>query len=79
MVHRVCVFWHVSALPAAGHRGAARALFGNLPARSNRPGLLPSHFDPTTGELWGECPQNSTMVGPAVSPMPLPNTCGSAV
>ncbi|MFM1988453.1 MAG: hypothetical protein RJA99_1410 [Pseudomonadota bacterium] len=59
----VCTQWWVLALAALGETDRARAIFERLLAIRSPLGLLSEDVDPTTGELWGNCPQTYTMVG----------------
>ena len=67
----ICTFWYIDALAAIGRTDEARRLFENILSCRNHVGLLSKDLDPDTRELWGNFPQNYSMVGMISSAMRL--------
>jgi GH15 family glucan-1,4-alpha-glucosidase len=55
--------WFIHALAAAGRREEARELYENILSVCNSRGLLSETVDAETGELWGNFPKTTAMVG----------------
>jgi GH15 family glucan-1,4-alpha-glucosidase len=56
-------FWYIDALTAVGRRDEARELFEVMLKTANSSGLLSERVDIHTGELWGNFPKTTAMVG----------------
>lgn len=56
-------FWYINALSAVGRREEARELFEVMLKTLNPSGLLSETVDTETGELWGNFPKTTAMVG----------------
>lgn len=56
-------FWYINCLAAAGRRDEARAAFEVMLKTCNNSGLLSETVDAQTGELWGNFPKTTAMVG----------------
>jgi len=56
-------FWYINALAAIGRRKEARDLFECMLKTCNTSGLLSESVDTETGELWGNFPKTTAMVG----------------
>ena len=59
----VCTFWLIEALHLTGREADARNLFNEMLGRRTAAGLLSEDIDPASGELWGNYPQTSSLVG----------------
>jgi len=55
--------WYINALGIAGRRDEARQLFERMLSVCNPCGLLSETVDSETGELWGNFPKTTAMVG----------------
>jgi len=56
-------FWYINALSVVGRRKEARELFEIMLKTCNSSGLLSETVDTETGELWGNFPKTTAMVG----------------
>jgi len=56
-------FWYINALTAVDRRKEARDLFEVMLKTCNSSGLLSERVDTNTGELWGNFPKTTAMVG----------------
>jgi len=56
-------FWYINALAAVGRRDEARQHFETMLKTCNNSGLLSESVDTSTGELWGNFPKTTSMVG----------------
>jgi len=56
-------FWYINALAACGRRDEARKVFEVMLKTCNNSGLLSEAVEPETGELWGNFPKTTAMVG----------------
>lgn len=55
--------WYINALASVGRRAEARELYENILSVCNSRGLLSETVNPETGELWGNFPKTTAMVG----------------
>jgi len=56
-------FWYIAALATLGRRDEARDLFEHMLTVCNPVGLLSEAVNADTGELWGNFPKTTAMVG----------------
>jgi len=56
-------FWFINALASIGRRAEAREMFEHMLSVCNSRGLLAEVVNPETGELWGNFPKTTSLVG----------------
>jgi len=61
-VSTTTTLWYINALASVGRKAEAKPLFENL-LKMCPTGLLSEEMDPETGEMWGNFPKTTAMVG----------------